>query len=235
MFIFQPTLYAQMLIKSLTLFTFQMEAQKNFFAKMGFKIDEEDQKSIAIQVGSSRLIFKKSLQDYLYHYCFLIPGNMLDSALDWMRQNGIQPLEWEDAIIHPHHAWKAKSVYFFDGDGNLAEFIIRKEMDNDRPGFFEQNAIINLNEIGMPTEDITAFNEMLSSTMGTRFWKGDYNRFGTHGDQEGMFLLPNPNIKKTWFPTEIQIKPCPFEAVIEHLSLDYRVTFRNSGLQISKM
>ncbi|NNF34968.1 MAG: hypothetical protein HKN68_12720 [Saprospiraceae bacterium] len=48
----------------------------------------------------------------------------------------------------------------------------------------------------MPTENTNLLNTIFQNLIGSHFWKGDMTRFGTHGDQNCLLLLPNPRYKK---------------------------------------
>ena len=90
--------------------------------------------------------------------------------------------------------------------------------------------MISINEIGTPHVNPRALDRQLQSTIGSLYWKGDLDRFSTHGDQYGLFLLPNYKIKKTWFPTEIEVKPLPYSATIVQDSNKYLVQYINEKL-----
>ena len=61
--------------------------------------------------------------------------------------------------------------------------------------------------------------------------KGDLKIFGTNGSQEGIFLLPNYELKDIWFPTSEKIKSEPFEAIVENDGKEYQIKFRNEKLR----
>ena len=75
------------------------------------------------------------------------------------------------------------------------------------------------------TRDVRNFENF-----GTEFWKGDIKRFGTNGSQEGLFLLPNYEIKDIWFPTKIKIKPEPFEIQFENNGERYHMEYKNGKI-----
>lgn len=135
--------------------------------------------------------------------------------------------------VQSFDTWNAASFYFHDASGNIAEFIVRYDLKNEIAGNFDISQIICINEIGMPTKNIQKLNDQLIADLRTDFWKGDLTRFGTNGSQEGIFLLPNYDLKNLWFPTEIKIKPEPFEAIIENHNQDYIIEFKNEILKTS--
>ena len=90
---------------------------------------------------------------------------------------------------------------------------------------------LGLNEIGMPTRNISLLNAQLEKEVKTAFWKGDFQRFGTNGSQEGIFILPNYLEKELWFPTDIKIKPEPFEVELENLGILYELKFEKEQVK----
>ena len=64
--------------------------------------------------------------------------------------------------------------------------------------------------------------------------KGDLKRFGTNGSQEGLFLLPNYELKEIWFPTSLILKPVPFEIQIENNEKKYDFEYKNEKINYCK-
>ncbi len=220
-----------MKIKKLKLYTKTLELEKEFYSKtLGFEVIENFSNSFTLKVGWSELTFEKSKKDYKYHYCFLIPSNKLTQALEWM-QKRVKIIDLENGKkTQRFESWNADSFYFYDASGNIAEFIVRYELENHEYSDFKISDVLCVNEIGMPTKDVVNLNNQLQDNFGTEFWKGDPQRFGTNGSQEGLFLLPNYNIKEIWFPTSIKIKPEPFSAVIINNGKKYFMEYKNEEL-----
>ena len=225
-----------MKITELKLFTNQLEKQKEFFLKvLGFELLDEKENEFCLKIGWSKLRFVKSDKIHIYHYCFLIPSNKLMESLEWMNnrtetvdiENGEKIVRFED--------WNADSFYFYDGGGNIAEFIVRHDLKNEVDSEFDLNMILCINEIGLGTTDIEKVNYQLEENIGSKFYKGNFTRFGTNGSVEGIFLLPNYNLKETWFPTEIKIKAEPFEAIVEKNNKKYQVIYSGGELTTSKI
>jgi len=221
-----------MKIKKLTILTNQLQEGKDFFTKtLGLKVYEENDDMFCIQIGWSKLEFKKSDIPFLYHYCFLIPSNRLPDALAWM-ENRVNILEIENGQRTVNFTeWNADSFYFYDGSGNLAEFIAHHDLENTSNKKFEITDILGINEIGIGTDDVSGVNSFLEETCQTEFWKGDLDRFGTNGSPKGRFLITNYNKKETWFPTQIRIKPSPFEVEIENNGKLYHLEFVDGTLK----
>ena len=203
-----------MRIKELTLYTDTLQAQKQFHQSVfGVGFLEENDEYFSLQVGWTKLTFKQSINPHVYHYCYLIPSNKLEDAIQWL-QGKVDLIETSGSIIHDHDHWNAKAIYFYDGAGNIGEFIVRYDLANAKPGKFSYNDILCVNEIGVPSNNPKALNNYLESKLGTTLWKGNLERFAVNGDPEGMFLLVNNEVKHKWYPTDLFPESVPFDAQI---------------------
>ena len=142
------------------------------------------------------------------------------------------PVE-DNNYIANFESWNAHSIYFYDGDGNIAELITRHDLQNESVNKFGIHSFLSVNEIGTPSSDIRSLDTQLTIQIGSTYWKGDRDRFSTNGNQHGLFLLPNYTIKKTWFPTQIEIKPLPYSALIVHKEKEYAITYKNEIMKIT--
>ena len=200
----------------LKLFTNQLEAELLFYTQtIGFELLSRSDNSFTVKIGWTALTFERARQDYIYHYCFLIPSNQLQAALSWLQEKTELIKAPDGTIIQHFEDWNADSFYFYDASGNIAECIVRYDLENQTAEDFDITQFLCVNEMGMPTNDISTTNKLLEQGMKSSHWKGNFSRFSTHGSLEGMILLPNYEVKETWFPTSKKIKPQPFSAVIE--------------------
>ncbi len=224
-----------MKFETLKLFTNKLDEQFDFYVnKVGFKVLDRGIDHFMLKVGWSKLIFERSTYCYPYHYCFLIPSCQLQKALSWMDCR-VEVLDLgESRKTQIFDSWNAESFYFYDGGGNLAEFIVHYDLENCVEGEFGIDQVLGVNEMGMPTDNIESINLLLERNIGTKFWKGDRERFGTHGGQQGIFLLPNYKMKKNWFPTQLEIHPSRFEANIEFNGELYNLAFDEEKLLINQ-
>lgn len=223
-----------MKFKKLKLFTEKLESQLKFYTEtLGFQLLDKTDNSFSVKAGWSELTFEKSEIEYYYHYCFLIPSNQLNQALEWMGKR-VEIIDIENGRKIQHfESWNADSFYFYDSCGNIAEFIVRYDLKNEEDGDFDISKVLGVNEMGMPTNDVRKINQQLEDELRTKFWKGDLNRFGTNGSQEGIWLLPNYEVKEIWFPTSLKIKSEPFEAIVENVGKEYSVEYKNEILKTS--
>ncbi len=215
-----------MRIKQLTLYTNKLQEELTFYSStLGFELLEQSTTSFSIKVGWSTLNFKHSDQPHHYHYCFLVPSTMLEAALNWMEtKTAVIDLE-NGRKIETFENWNAQSFYFLDASGNVAELIARNELQYPGSESFTIENILGINEIGMPTTNIPKCHEKLFEYFTILPWKGDIERFGTAGDQEGLFLLPNYKVKTTWFPTFTPIVPEKFEITVIQNGIQKSYTF----------
>ncbi|MBO6211503.1 glyoxalase [Algoriella sp.] len=223
-----------MKIIELELKTNKLNENKQFFTQiLELDLIENSENYFSIQIGWTKLKFIISDQENIYHYSFLIPKNQLQNAYNWMK-NKVEILETEkNNVFSNFEAWNAKSFYFYDGSNNLAEMIIHANLDNESNQSFDASSILGISEIGLPTLEIEEINQQIEDVTNSKFWKGDFDAFGTNGSDEGKILLPNYNIKKTWYPTENEIKSAPFRAIINVENNTYKLAFNNQQLEIN--
>ena len=221
-----------MKFKEVKLFTNRLNEELDFYTRaIGFELVRQTTNSFTVKVGWSQLTFQESDKEHKYHYCFLIPANKLWEALHWFAERtGIIIIEESQLTVHFDN-WNADSFYFYDASGNVAECIVRYDLNNEMNLDFDISQVLCVNELGLPTRDIDKTNTQLKLEIGTDYWKGDTVRFGTNGNQEGLFLLPNYEIKEIWFPTNIKIKPEPFECIVENNGNLYSVACRDETLR----
>ena len=75
--------------------------------------------------------------------------------------------------------------------------------------------------------------EDLHSNFGLTIFSGNTERFAMIGDEYGMFLCINTDIKDYWLPTDDKINYSPFEASIQAKHTKHAVTYsKEKGLQI---
>ncbi|GLR15425.1 VOC family protein [Portibacter lacus] len=220
-----------MKFKKLKLYTNQLESELKFYSEtMGFPVLHKSINTFTVKVGWSELTFEKSDDSHKYHYCFLIPANQLIQALQWMEMR-TEVIEIESGRKTQHfESWNADSFYFYDGSGNVAEFIVRYDLKNNADSPFDISKVLSINEMGMPSNKVSKINEQLENELQTKFWKGDLDRFATNGTQEGIWLIPNYELKDIWFPTSLKITPEPLEAIIEHDGKQYQVEYKDEQL-----
>lgn len=225
-----------MKFKKLKLYIQKLNEECKFYSEvLGFELLEQLEHSFTVKVGWTELTFEASDQKRTYHYCFLIPANQLQRALQWM-ENRVAIVDINNGRkTQRFESWNADSFYFYDASGNIAEFIVRYDLRNEQSGDFDISKVLCVNEMGMPVKNVVKANELLEKALHTKFWKGDRTRFGTNGNQEGIWLLPNYEIKDVWFPTDIKLVPEDFEAVVENEREHFRLSYRKEQITIERL
>lgn len=198
-----------MIIQKLQLFTSKLEAQKKFYNEtIGFLIQEENDRSFTVKVGTTLLIFVYSPKPVIYHLAFNIPAEGTQKALRWLKKR-VEILSFEDKEIQDFSNWNAEAIYFTDADGNILEFISRKNLNNTNILPFSYASILNISEIGMPVANVEESAILLDQHFGVKKYSLSNSDFGAYGDEQGLFIVVNEKTKN-WFPTNIPARPAPF-------------------------
>lgn len=178
-----------------------------------------DEKTIAITIGNATLKFIETQEKSksIYHLAFNIPKNKLEEAIQWSK-NRMELIEKKnEVLIADFESWNANSVYFFDCDGNLLEFIARHDLDNATTEPFGSNQILNISEIGIVTEKPDEYAQDLMEKYGLQLFEKNQNSeiFSAIGDDNGLLIVVKS--KRNWFPTEIPAESNWTRIKLQHL------------------
>lgn len=203
-----------MKIKVLTLYTTQIEAQKKFYSDtLGLKILQANEREISFKIGDSILRFIYSTKSKPYHFAFNIPPNKVKKALKWLKHR-VEIQKDRDTEIVDFPAWNAESIYFYDPDKNILEFIARKDLDNKNSDPFSPQDLLEISEIGLATNDFKGKFDFLISEVGVAKYGGGKEVFCALGSETGLFILIDLS-RKDWFPTNDKAFAADFIAKIE--------------------
>jgi catechol-2,3-dioxygenase len=219
-----------MQIQKLKVFTSNLESQLNFYKKLGFEPKAVSDKGFELVCGYSVLEFQVAETSQPYHIAFHIPDRQEEEALQWLEKL-VPILGFNDDKIIDFANWQAKSVYFYDEDKNILEFISRRDFKKPKEAIFEAKSIVGIAEIGVVTENIEEQFQKLNSEVGLEQFDGDLERFCAIGDPSGLFIVINGN-KKDWFPTGDAAYSANFEMEFSHDSKKYSATFKGDDLQL---
>ena len=210
-----------MIIKKLTLFTSNLKGQIEFYSKvLGFEVVSENRIACTFGAGKSLLTFVKGKKSKPYHFAFNIPSNSENEALFWLKERvSILPHEGKELV--DFKLWNAKALYFYDADKNIVEFIARKNLNINSNGVFSSKSILSISEIGIVSTNIQETFKSLNSLKPIKKYSGDFERFCAVGDEEGLFIIANPRLKK-WFPTNDEIEASDFK-----IKGDFNFEFKN--------
>jgi catechol-2,3-dioxygenase len=187
-------------INSLTLYTSALEKQVNFYSNTLGLIPINYSSSFAeFKTGRTILKFVQRQNATPYHFAINIPANKDAEALAWLKQRAEILKSGNDELIDFKN-WNAKSIYFYDHDKNIVEFIARKNLVTQTKEAFGVNQLLEVSEIGMPVEDVGAAFGEINTIAKVEIYYGSFDKFCAAGDEYGLFIIINKNRKK-WFPT----------------------------------
>jgi catechol-2,3-dioxygenase len=185
----------------LSLDTQHLAEQRTFYcATLGLPLLDETAHSFTVQAGTTRLQFRETQQDVLYHIALTIPHNTFQEAKDWIRQR--VPLlrkNGEDEIFFS--GLNARSFYFCDANNNILEYIVHYNLDREAEGTFKPTDVLHVSEIGLPVENVPE----LATRLREQFAIGPYGgsitpAFAFLGDIFGQLVVVQ--IGRPWLPTE---------------------------------
>jgi hypothetical protein len=173
---------------------------------LGLPVTDDSDAQFTIDAGLSKLIFEKTgdpLSYPNYHFAFNIPSNRIQRAHDWLKER--TELLWiEDykSYTADFINWNAKSVYFLDPAGNIAELIARADLNDivDEP--FSSMHIRSVSEIGLvfPEKGFQRSIEQLLKDYKLEYFSKQppLEKFCAIGNDEGLFIIVPEN--RSWYP-----------------------------------
>ncbi|WP_298519184.1 VOC family protein [uncultured Kordia sp.] len=218
-----------MQISELTLFTTNLEAQQHFYTQvLELPLVAADTENFTVKIGVSSLTFVKSERANPAHFAINISSYKIQQALQWI-QKRVAVLLCEGEAIADFSNWNAEALYFYDKDGNIVEFIARKDLDVINTHPFSASDLVSISEIGIVSTDNKAIYEQLNAMRPIEVYDGNFERFCALGNAEGLFILVN-NTKKKWYPTLEEAYPADF-----HIKGDYNFAFLNGTIVTEKV
>ncbi|MDQ0213095.1 VOC family protein [Arthrobacter bambusae] len=156
---------------------------------------------LSILAGSSQLTLHEApTGPGKQHLTFTIPRLMFDSAKEWIagRVPLLRDADGRDEFDTAPH-WNAHSLYFADPDGNILEFIIRRDISDDRTGPFRAEHVQCISEVGIAVRDVPGVAARAESVLGIGAYGSGAPTFRPVGNVEGLLILVSPG--RHWFPT----------------------------------
>lgn len=190
-----------MRIQQLELLTVDLNAQKDFYANILELPTELTSFGLVVQTGATKILFTQAPAhfDGAYHFAFNIPENQYVSAKNWISARISLLQDKTGTEDFPSVNWNSDSVYFLDAAGNVLEFIARHNLGNAASGDFDSSQILNVSEIGLPSENVIGFANELCAQLGVSVFKQEPNEsFTPVGDDDGLLILPIQN--RIWMP-----------------------------------
>lgn len=220
-----------MRIEYLKLYTARLREQKKFYRDvLDLPLRQETQSFFQVEIGYSVLEFHHSEETTPYHFAFHISAGQEEKALTWLKERvDLLRMNQEEIVNFP--AWNARSLYFYDEDKNIVEFISRRDLFPSTTQSFSEKSIAGISEIGMATADVEEKFRFLNTNFGLQKFSGDYERFCATGDDEGLFIVINKNLKD-WIPTGDPAFASPFEIEFSIARASSRVAFKNDRIEL---
>jgi len=215
-------------IKSLTIFSKQIEKQKDFYSNILEFSYSDTTNGFFISTQKNKLQFEKSEKHFYYHFAFLIPTGSIDQAIDFLEQKCITLLKHKGQKIIQFDSGSA--IYFYDKDENIVEFIERPLLKNYHNGQFSIKSVIKLNEIGLPHKNALLMSDTLVTKYGiTPLSTHNFSSsFCWVGDHNGVIIVTKKG--RNWLPTN---KPGMINDFIIHYTngkQDYQLSFENNKI-----
>ncbi|MCM8570657.1 VOC family protein [Gramella jeungdoensis] len=222
-----------MKIKKLTIYSDDIKEQLKFYRdELNFEVRNYSEKSFELVLGYSILRFEYKENATPYHIAFHIPDCQEKEALAWV-EGKMAALPFNREKIIDFSNWQAMSVYFYDCDKNIMEFISRREFSKPESAIFNPSNIVGIAEIGLVTDNVKEKFEQLNLECDLHKFDGDYERFCAIGEPSGLIITINNHLKD-WFPTNDEAYMSPFKLEFEHKEQNFHLSFTNNQLEISK-
>lgn len=208
-----------MKISELILYTTSLEKQKEFYTQLlELPLLFADKERFAIKIGNSSLHFITAEKANPAHFAINISSYKIQEALRWVQQR-TKVLDCEGKAIADFSNWNAEALYFYDKDGNIVEFIARKDLDIVNTHPFSSADLLSISEIGIVSQNNKSVYDELTAMRSIDIYDGSFERFCALGNAEGLFILVN-NQQKKWFPTQEEAFVADF-----HIKGDYNFAF----------
>ena len=178
-----------------------LQAQADFYSNVLELPINFSAAKLEARAGETNLVFVKAQPDFdgAYHFAFNIPENQIQHAKEWVLARTELLLDENKQDVFDFSNWNAHSIYFKDTAGNVLEFIARHDLKNTVEGKFEGSQILNVSEIGLPSNDVMGLaNELCAKLELSVFRQQPNENFTPVGDDNGLFILPIKN--RIWFP-----------------------------------
>ncbi len=188
-------------ITGLELLTADLQTQRDFYTNILELSTTLTSSGLEVQAGKTDILFTQAPPDFdgAYHFAFNIPENQFHGSKEWISRR--IPLlcdeSGKDEFISEN--WNSHSVYFKDAGGNVLEFIARHNLKDAMDGAFDSQQVLQVSEIGLPSEDVVGLANELCTHLNVSVFKQEPNEtFTPVGDDNGLFILPIKN--RIWIP-----------------------------------
>lgn len=208
-------------IETLELSTDDLNRMEAFYGqRLGLPVDRDDSAGLlTVTVGLSMLVFRHN-PGFIgcYHFACNIPENRAMAARTFLEARDIVPIpDPNGETLIEFSFWDADAVYFYDPAGNIGEFIARHELPNAVPDVdpFSAAEILNISEIGLPSEDIAGLATLLGDKVKVTYYRASAPEFMPYGDANGLSILVPEG--RPWYPdARIPAEALPVRVVVRN-------------------
>jgi hypothetical protein len=188
-------------ILKLELLAVDLQAQKDFYSNILELSAELTPSGLLIAAGTTEINFTQAPSDFdgAYHFAFNIPENQFHAAKNWISSRLSLLHDNSGKEDFESNSWNSDSIYFLDAAGNVLEFIARHNLNNAVDKDFDSRQILNVSEIGLPSENVIWLADELCTRLGISVFKQKPNEtFTPVGDDNGLLILPITD--RIWMP-----------------------------------
>ncbi len=188
-------------IQKLELLSADLLAQRDFYVNILELPTELGSSGLLVQAGKTQIFFKQAPSNFegAYHFAFNIPENQYGSARAWIMSRTALLHDKSGKEDFESKSWNSDSFYFLDAAGNVLELIARHSLQNARQENFNSRQILNVSEIGLPSENVIWLANELCTRLGVSVYKQELNAtFTPVGDENGLLILPVRD--RIWMP-----------------------------------
>jgi catechol 2,3-dioxygenase-like lactoylglutathione lyase family enzyme len=211
-----------MKILDITLPCHNMEGIHAFYTlQLGLECLHKEEEICTFALGYSRLVFKKAKAAIsCHHFCIHVHAKAFAAVLEkFSHLDFLKNEEGEQHFSFPN--WQAKSVYFYDPEGNIVEFITRESLPlaYDFP-------FIGIAEIGITGIDAMLLLKRLQDFTNLPLYfrqPKQTEEVAIMGDDEGLFICVRQSRK--WYPTNFPAGFTQMECTIEHKGIKNYLRF----------
>ena len=202
-----------------------LQAQRDYYSNILELPVKTSSIELKVTVGATELVFTQADSNFdgAYHFAFNIPENQFASAKEWItgRSPLLRDMDGKDEFAS--ESWNSHSVYFKDAAGNVLEFIARHNLKNTVDGNFNSDQILNVSEIGLPSENVIDFANGLCTQLDLSVFKQEpSDTFTPIGDDNGLFIIPIKD--RIWIPNSgVPAKLLPVKVQVDINGKSWRV------------
>src|SRR5215211_6105536 len=182
-----------MKITYLELSSKDLPAQRDYYANILALPVHLDSSTLEVKVGETELIFTQAPSELkgAYHFAFNIPENQYQAAKQWIASRVPLLRDKTGQEDFASQSWTSTSLYFLDAAGNVLEFIARHTLHNAVNEDFDSGHILNVSEIGLPSENVIELADNWCARLKVSVYKQEPNEnFTPVGDENGLLILP---------------------------------------------